>query len=71
MVGAGPGDPELWTRRAVRYLEQADLVLHPPLAHIDLLAWKSFDEAIEIGYRHANEQLTQLDAATLARLGIG
>jgi len=51
--------------------QQADLVMHPPLAHIDLLAWKSFDQAIEIGYRHANEQLAQLDAVTLARLGIG
>jgi NTE family protein len=48
----------------------ADLVLHPPLAHIDLLAWKSFDEAIEIGYRHAHEQLAQLDPATRARLGL-
>jgi NTE family protein len=51
--------------------QQADLLLHPPLAHIDLLAWKSFDQAIEIGYRHANEQLAQLGPATLARLGIG
>ncbi|MEI8298540.1 MAG: patatin-like phospholipase family protein [Pseudomonadota bacterium] len=49
---------------------QTDLLLHPPLAHIDLLDWKSFDIAIEAGYRHANERLAQLDAAALRRLGL-
>jgi NTE family protein len=50
--------------------QQTDLLLHPPLAHIDLLDWKSFDRAIEAGYRHANERLGSLDAATLRRLGL-
>ena len=36
---------------------QCDLLLVPPLASIDLLDWKSFQRAIEIGYRHASEQL--------------
>ncbi len=51
--------------------QQSDLLLHPPLAHVDLLNWKAFDIAIEAGYRHASERLAQLDAVTLARLGIG
>jgi NTE family protein len=38
---------------------QTDLLLQPPLAEIDLLDWKSFERAIDIGYRHASERLAQ------------
>jgi NTE family protein len=37
--------------------ELADLVLRPPLARIDLLDWRAFDRAVEIGYRHTAETL--------------
>ncbi len=37
---------------------QSDMLLMPPLASLDLLDWKAFERAIEIGYRHACEQLT-------------
>ena len=36
---------------------QTDLLLMPPLISLDLLDWKSFERAIEIGYRHACERL--------------
>ena len=50
--------------------ELTDLLLAPPLADIDLLHWRAFDRAIELGYRHAKERLERLDAAGRARLGL-
>lgn len=38
LIGGGPGDPELVTRKAVRCLGLADVVLYDSLVHPDLLA---------------------------------
>jgi NTE family protein len=38
---------------------QADLLLVPPLEEIDILDWKAFDRAVEIGYRYASERLAE------------
>lgn len=38
LIGAGPGDPELLTRRAFKLLQKADVVLHDDLVSAEVLA---------------------------------
>jgi NTE family protein len=40
---------------------QADLLLEPPVAEIDLLDWQSFQRAIEPGYDYTMRTLEQLE----------
>jgi NTE family protein len=57
------------TARAQEDRAAADLVITPPMNHIDLLDWTSFDAGIEVGYRTTMEALDKARAApTGARL---
>ena len=57
------------TARALEDRAAADLVITPPMNHIDLLDWTSFDAGIEVGYRTTMEALDKARAApTGARL---
>lgn len=45
--------------------EQTDLLLQPPLETIDLLNWKAFERAIEVGYRYTLGRLENLPPGVL------
>jgi len=60
LVGAGPGDPELLTLKALRILGQADVVLHDDLLTPEILELIPSTARIEsVGKRHNDRQVTQ------------
>jgi uroporphyrin-III C-methyltransferase len=60
LVGAGPGDPELLTRKAARLLAEATIVLHDALVSREVLALISpRAECIDVGKRFGQKLLTQ------------
>lgn len=60
LVGAGPGDPGLLTLRALRLLNQADVILHDRLVSKEVLVLARRDaEFIEVGKEAGNHHTTQ------------
>lgn len=60
LVGGGPGDPELLTRKAAKILGQADIVLHDALVSREVLALAAAGaERIDVGKRCGRKLLTQ------------
>jgi uroporphyrin-III C-methyltransferase len=60
LVGAGPGDPELLTVRALRLLETADVVFHDDLVPEELLALVHRHALItSVGKRCGRPRITQ------------
>ena len=59
IVGAGPGDPELLTRKAVARLRAADLVLYDALVDIRVLEFAKRAHRFYVGKRAGRHAMTQ------------
>ena len=62
LVGAGPGDPGLFTLKGKEVLQQADVVIFDYLANPELLKFAPLDaEMIDAGKRHGNHTIPQTE----------
>jgi uroporphyrin-III C-methyltransferase len=59
LVGAGPGDPELWTIRALRRVEDADLVLYDALVDAEALRRATRAQCFCVGKRAGRASVKQ------------
>jgi uroporphyrin-III C-methyltransferase len=59
LVGAGPGDPELWTVRALRRVENADLVLYDALIDAEALRRLTRAQCFCVGKRAGRASVKQ------------
>ena len=66
LVGAGPGDPELLTLRALRLLETADVIFHDDLVPEEVIALAHRHALItSVGKRCGRPRITQAEIHTL------
>lgn len=66
LIGAGSGDPDLLTLKALRILQSADIVLHDSLVSPEILGLlPSTVQRIDVGKRAGHRLLTQSDLNSL------
>jgi uroporphyrin-III C-methyltransferase / precorrin-2 dehydrogenase / sirohydrochlorin ferrochelatase len=74
LVGAGPGDPDLLTVKAVRLLQSAQVVLHDDLVPVAILRLvPSTAEIVNVGKRCGTKTITQdeINALMVAHIRAG
>lgn len=74
LIGAGPGDPGLFTLKGKSCVEAADVIIYDYLADEELLGWASPDaELIYAGKQAGNHALTQdeINALLVDRVAAG
>ena len=59
LVGAGPGDPELLTVKALRLIESADVILHDDLVPQAILNLGPHHAMVNVGKRCGTKSITQ------------
>jgi uroporphyrin-III C-methyltransferase len=75
LVGAGPGDPELLTLKALRILRQADAILHDDLVSPEILSHASkkarvYDVGKRCGQKSTRQEAIHFLMIELARQGL-
>ncbi|MFH6999574.1 uroporphyrinogen-III C-methyltransferase [Flavobacterium sp. FlaQc-57] len=74
IVGAGPGDAELITLKAIKALENADVVLYDALVNEELLQYATKAEIVFVGKRlgchaYTQDQINELIVSMANRFG--
>ena len=59
LVGAGPGDPGLWTVRALQRVQEADLVLYDALVDVEALRRATKAQCFSVGKRARRDSVPQ------------
>ena len=67
LVGAGPGDPGLLTRRALYLLRRADLVLYDALVPLEIVDVARRARRFYVGKRAGRHSMTPVSASSPKR----
>ncbi|MCB9772347.1 MAG: uroporphyrinogen-III C-methyltransferase [Candidatus Omnitrophica bacterium] len=67
LVGAGPGDPDLFTLKGVECLRKADIVFYDYLVHKSLLDYAPQAEKINVGKRKGDATFPQNELSRLLK----
>lgn len=67
LVGAGPGEPELFTLKGVQVLKKADIVFYDYLVHKDLLDYALTAKKVNVGKRKGQAIISQGELSRLLK----